>query len=78
MQKCLHCYEKCSKTLYFAYYSVTKWLNNPFKSEVLSWSQISVNTSAYYYISQIYWKENWTWKQNRSVECGQEVIHQFP
>ena len=33
-------------------------------------SRISVDTSAYYYTSQTYRKENRNRKENRSVQCG--------
>ena len=36
-------------------------------------SRISVDTSAFYYTSQTYRKQNRNRKQNRSVQCGHTV-----
>ena len=82
MQKYPHCSKKGSTCPLFSWLfcpiSDTKWLGNPFKLAILSQSPISVDTSAYYHTSQIYQKENWTRKQNRSVQCGQAVTEQKP
>ena len=40
---------------------------------LLKIGQFSVDTSAYFYVSQIYRKQNRTRKQSRSVQCGQAV-----